>query len=109
HKGWLMQPTELREEERPFIDGDELADGAMLMRRASRGRSAHAYLTARKFKDAMIAPLRRGDEIVGMLVVADRASDVSSFTQDDRRLFQAFAAHAGILLDNDGKLRHQAF
>ena len=98
----------LTDEERRFLDGGELADGAVLVRRGQR-RPNHPYLASRGFKDAIVAPLRREGEIGGLLVLADKASDVSSFTEDDRRLFDAFAAHAAILLDNDGKLRHQAF
>jgi diguanylate cyclase (GGDEF)-like protein len=99
----------LTREEQEFVDGGELAEGALLLRRTGRRGTTHPYLAGRGFKDAMVAPLRREGDIGGLLVLADKSSDVSSFTEDDRRVFDAFATHAAILLENDDKLRHQAF
>src|SRR5437016_8844118 len=40
------------------------------------------------------------------------SGDVATFNGDDRKLFETFASHAGVLLENDRvkeQLRHQAF
>jgi diguanylate cyclase (GGDEF)-like protein len=50
----------------------------------------------------MATPLRDGGDIIGVLVVADRLDDVSTFDQDDARLFEALGGHAGVALANSG-------
>src|SRR5919197_2804040 len=80
-----------------------------------RGREPHTldpYLGERGIGDGMVAALRRDDRIFGMLLVGDRAGDVSTFNEDDRKLIETFASHAGVLLENDRvkeQLRYQAF
>jgi diguanylate cyclase (GGDEF)-like protein len=80
-----------------------------------RGRAPHMldpYLGERDIGDGMLAALRRDDRIFGMLLVGDRAGDVSTFNEDDRKLIETFASHAGVLLENDRvkeQLRYQAF
>jgi diguanylate cyclase (GGDEF)-like protein len=79
-----------------------------------RGRAAHSLdelLAERGLADAIVAALR-GAEVFGMVLVGNRSGDVATFTTDDRRLFETFASHAGVLLENDRvkeQLRHQAF
>ena len=50
----------------------------------------------------MAAPLRDGGEIIGVLVVADRLDDVSTFDREDELLFEALASHASVALANSG-------
>jgi diguanylate cyclase (GGDEF)-like protein len=50
-------------------------------------------------KDAMAAPLV-GDGVVGVIVVADRVGDVSTFDADDLKLFETIANHVTVALEN---------
>ncbi len=51
-------------------------------------------------RDAMVAPLRGTDGIVGMIMVGNRLGDVSSFDPNDLKLFEALANHASVSLEN---------
>jgi diguanylate cyclase (GGDEF)-like protein len=80
-----------------------------------RGRSAHQldpFLAERGLDDALLTSLRSERLPFALLVVGNRAGDVSTFNREDRRLFETFAGHAGVLLENDQvkeQLRHQAY
>src|SRR5919106_578471 len=80
------------------------------------------YLASRAFREAVIAPLHGDDRVVGVVVVADRFGDVSTFGQEDIRLLETLAHHVGVALENSRlgdslsqltrlkeELRHQAF
>ena len=71
-------------------------------------RSAHeldAFLEARGLEEAIVGPLRGENRTIGILVVGERAGDVSTFSDVDLDLFDTFAGHASILLEN-GRLEH---
>jgi diguanylate cyclase (GGDEF)-like protein len=72
--------------------------------RLSRGgtTAAHRALRDAGYTDGMAAPLRDGGDIIGVLLVADRLDDVSTFDREDARLFEALAGHAGVALANSG-------
>jgi len=76
----------------------------------------------REVRDAMIAPLGTDGGVVGVMVIANRLGDVSTFTAEDLRLFATVANHAGTALENgqlerslaklsvlQDELKHQAF
>jgi signal transduction histidine kinase len=50
--------------------------------------------------DAMVAPLRGTDGIVGMIMVGNRFGDVSTFDPNDLKLFDALASQASVSLEN---------
>jgi diguanylate cyclase (GGDEF)-like protein len=75
-----------------------------------------------QLRDALVAPLRGDRGILGMMVVANRMGDVSTFDVDDVKLLETLARHAGIALENGRlgesltqlnelkeQLKHQAF
>ncbi len=79
--------------------------------------TAPAYLV-----DAMVAALRNDAGPIGLMLVANRLGDVSSFTVDDLQLFETVANHAAMALENGQlerslaqlsslkeELRHQAY
>jgi diguanylate cyclase (GGDEF)-like protein len=80
-----------------------------------RGRKPHLlddFLAERDLRDAIATTLQGADRILGVALVGNRSGDVATFTHDDRRLFETFASHAAVLLENDRvkeQLRHQAF
>jgi diguanylate cyclase (GGDEF)-like protein len=51
-------------------------------------------------KDAAIVPLTTEGVTVGAMVVANRLTEVSSFEEDDLRLFETLANHANVALAN---------
>jgi diguanylate cyclase (GGDEF)-like protein len=69
-----------------------------------RGRDAHvidAYLDEIGAEDAVAIALSVGGELAAVLCVANRGSDVATFTADDGKLLGAFAQHAGVVLERD--------
>ena len=108
----LMEASTLTECDLLALEQASAQDGAIVL---PRGREPHVldpYLGERGIGDGMLAALRRDERIFGMLLVGDRAGDVTTFNGDDRKLFETFASHAGVLLENDRvkeQLRYQAF
>ena len=108
----LMEPVALSEPCTETVNAASARESAILL---PRGRDAHpldAYLGERNLRDAIVTTLRREQQTFGLLIVGNRSGDVSTFNDDDRRLFETFAGHAGVLLENDRvkeQLRYQAF
>lgn len=50
-------------------------------------------------KEAMVAPLRRDDEIIGTLLVGNRLGDVATFDDQDLKLLETLATHASMSLE----------
>jgi diguanylate cyclase (GGDEF)-like protein len=51
-------------------------------------------------RDALVAPLTGEQSLMGVVMVANREGNVSSFREDELRLFQTLANHAGVALEN---------
>jgi diguanylate cyclase (GGDEF)-like protein len=90
---------------------------------ANRGRGSQldGYVAERGFKDAMVAVLRTEDRVHGLLLVAGRFGDVTTFSGTDVALLETFARHVATSLergrleetlrqvtDLKEQLRHQA-
>ena len=108
------------------VDGAEQGRDARAVELASGDQDAHppparagepheldGYLAERELagRDRDRAALARTASSV-LLLVGQRAGDVSTFNADDRKLFETFASHAAVLLENDRvkeQLRYQAF
>jgi len=65
------------------------------------------YLGERGIEQALIAPVRGETRLAGVMVLGDRIGATDSFTDEDLRLFEALAAHAGLSLELD-RLERQA-
>ncbi len=91
--------------------GDELAlriSGAGRAALLGRRREPHlldSVLASRNLGDAIVGSLRGDDGPFGLLIVGDRVGDVTTFGADDVDLFETFAGHASVLLEN-GRLEH---
>ncbi len=72
-------------------------------------------------EDAIVAPLRGGGEVIGMVFVANRLGDISTFQPQDLKLLDTMASQVSVSLENGRledslaqlselkeKLRHQA-
>lgn len=63
-------------------------------------RIADAYRTGEPERDGLLCvPLKRKDEILGVVVVGDKR-DGAAFTEHDQRLLTTFARHAAAVLEN---------
>ena len=103
----LLRPVDRESAERAAA----LYGGPVLVTRA---RQRRGFRTGRQdeLKDAMLAPIRNEDGVLGTLLVANRLGDVGRFGADDIRLFETLANHAGValeLIELDEQLRQQAF
>jgi diguanylate cyclase (GGDEF)-like protein len=100
---------------------DSEPDGFVIARSASRPVTLHGR-SGTELRDALVAPLRGDRGTLGMMVVANRLGDVSTFDEDDLRLLETLARHAGVALENGRlgqslnqlnelkeQLRHQAY
>jgi signal transduction histidine kinase len=58
------------------------------------------HFGARGIRDAMMAPLLAEGRIVGMMTVANRNGDVTTFDASDLQLFETLANHASVALEN---------
>jgi diguanylate cyclase (GGDEF)-like protein len=91
--------------------GDELAlrvAGAGRAALLGRRRDPHpldSALASRNLDDAIVGALRGDNGPFGLLIVGDRVGDVTTFAVDDVDLFETFAGHASVLLEN-GRLEH---
>jgi diguanylate cyclase (GGDEF)-like protein len=88
-----------------------LYGGAVLIARP-RERRAFGAGQRDEPRDAMIAPIRTENRVLGTLLVTNRLGDLERFGADDVRLFETLANHAGValeLIELDEELRQQAF
>ena len=79
---------------------------SLLVAHHPHGEQRHEPLGDAGFRDLLAVPVAVGDEVGAVLLVADRASEVSTFDQADRRLFETLANHAAVAL-HSGRLLEQ--
>src|ERR687891_67689 len=114
----VMRPIEFDANEELWRPGGARRQTILVNRHADD----HGYLAERGIHQAVVAPLQGGDRVAGILVVADRLGDVSTFGQDDVKLLETLANHVSVALENGRlgdslsqltrlkeELRHQAF
>jgi diguanylate cyclase (GGDEF)-like protein len=73
-------------------------DRAQLIGRPIRESKLADQLAARGLRDAMVAPLRGEDGVIGTLLVGNRVGE--TFRTDDLPLFETLANHASVSLAN---------
>jgi diguanylate cyclase (GGDEF)-like protein len=73
---------------------------AVVLPRPIRNERLRAHFTRHGIRDAMVAPLRGDQGIAGVMLVANRLGDFSTFNADDAKVFETFANHASISLEN---------
>ena len=75
------------------------------------GQPLPGWLGELGVKDAVMAPLIDDGTMVGAMIVANRLTEVSTFVDDDVRVFETLANHAGVALANGrlvATLQHDA-
>ena len=58
------------------------------------------YIAMRDFTDAMVAPMWGETRMLGVVVLANRMGDVSTFDGNDLKLFETLANHTSVALQN---------
>ena len=118
----LMHPETLTEPDKLAFERIALKDHALLLGRRRDTHPLDQFLATRELGDAIVGALRGEERELGLLLVGNRAGDVGTFTEADRELFETFAGHASVLLENSRleqsltqvtelqeELRHQAY
>ena len=73
---------------------------AVVIDKHTSDRQRRSILDMLGVADCIIAPLVEASELIGVLLVADRHTTVSTFDADDARIFETLANHAGVALEN---------
>ena len=76
------------------------SDSGFLVRRSDTEAATVLTNAGYEIRDALVAPLRGDRGMLGLMVVANRLGDVSTFDDDDVRLLETLARHAGVALEN---------
>jgi diguanylate cyclase (GGDEF)-like protein len=90
--------------------GAELTE-PVLMPRSTKHPRYREYLAQRRWREAIVVPLRGDAGVIGTLSVADRMGEVRRFHLGDMRLLETVANHAGMALQNSrliDQLRHES-
>jgi diguanylate cyclase (GGDEF)-like protein len=77
---------------------------------AGRGRALvndrlHRHFAERGISDAMVAPLRLDDEIVGTMLVGNRRGNIGTWDDEHLTLFETLANHTSVTLQNGRLVR----
>ena len=78
----------------------------------SPGSPYRDVLQSRGIDDAMFTALRGEGRIIGIMLVGGRLGDISTFDDEDAKLFDTMVAQASASLENwrlEDRLKHQAF
>ena len=92
-------PREEASEEGAAVLAEVAASGRTVLVRRSRGDRDRPS-AERGLRDAIAVPLRHGGETFGVLLVADRLGDTSTFDAEDVELVELIGAQAAVALHN---------
>ena len=73
---------------------------SVLLSRPIRNEALRRFFGDRRIRDAIVAPVSSDDQLLGILTVADRLDDFSTFDHDDLELFQTLTNHVAVALRN---------
>ena len=94
-----MQPTHLDPTEGVWARVISEGEGILVAHPIANAK-LQTYFSSRGIRDAMVAPLHGTDSIIGFIQVSNRLSELSTFTEEDMKLFETLANHAGVSLEN---------
>lgn len=80
---------------------------AVLVERDRCAPELGRYLAERGIEQALVAPVHGETQLKGVMVLGDRVGATTSFTDEDLRLLETLANHAGLSLEFD-RLERQA-
>jgi diguanylate cyclase (GGDEF)-like protein len=118
----LMHPETVAPADQLAFDRIAQAQRPLLLGRRRNTHPLDRFLAERGLGDAIVGTLRGEERALGFLIVGNRAGDIGTFTETERELFERFADHASVLLENSRleqslaqvtelqeELRHQAY
>ena len=108
----LMEPAALTDATEVAVRRATERESAILLPRGREPHELDDYLAEHGLRDALLTTLRRDQRTFALLIVGNRAGEVSTFSGEDRKLFETYAVHASVLLENDQvkeQLRYQAY
>src|SRR5207245_3242517 len=105
HGEALMEPTTISAAEQVAVDSVRARGGLIVLGKDKGLDRLDPYTAERHLRDAIITTLEGENGLLGLLLVGDRAVDVSTFGHEDEKLFRTFARHAAVLLENE-QLEH---
>jgi signal transduction histidine kinase len=73
---------------------------AVLVARPIANEPLRLHFAERGMRDAMVAPLYGDEKVSGVMTVGNRLGDVSTFDDEDLKLFETLANHASVSLQN---------
>jgi diguanylate cyclase (GGDEF)-like protein len=109
--GRLLRESTRPEADEPTSPADSDSAQPVMMPRGTRDPRQRSYLARRRWREAIVVPLRGDAGVIGTLSVADRMGEVRSFHSGDMRLLETVANHAAMALQNSrliDRLRHES-
>ena len=73
-------------------------EATLLVAQDSVSTKLRAHLEAEQIRDALVAPVRGSDAVIGIMQVANR--NPGTFGDDDLKLFETLASHTGVSVEN---------
>ena len=73
---------------------------SVLLARPIENERLKVHFAERNIRDALVAPLFGKEGVVGMLMVANRLGDVTTFSREDLKLLETLANHASVSIEN---------
>jgi signal transduction histidine kinase len=98
----MTDPVEVELDPKEGVWARVAAEGrAVLLPKPITNDRLRLHFAARNvYKDVMVAPLHGADGVIGTILVGDRLGDVSTFDDEDLKLFETLANHASVALEN---------
>ena len=108
--GQLLEQYELFEIH-PAIQRVIASNRPIVVPRNARRDDPRSLIPGCGWRDAVVSPITAENGMRGVMIVADRLGDASTFDSEDARLLETIANHASVALDNGrlvDRLRHDA-
>jgi diguanylate cyclase (GGDEF)-like protein len=96
----LMSRVPVSAEDERAVAAIGASPGPLLLPRRRAPHPLDGTLASRGLRDGIVCALRGEERTFGVLLVGDRAGDVSTFGRPDVALIETFASHASVLLEN---------
>ena len=73
---------------------------AVLLARPIRNEALRRFFEEQQIRDAMVAPICSDDQLLGVITIAERLGDFTTFDEDDLEMLRTLANHVGVALRN---------
>lgn len=95
----FMRPTQL-EPTRGVWARVVAEEAALLITTEGASPKLRAELEGEGITEAIVAPVRGSENVIGILEVANRVHEAASFNHEEVKLFETLANHAGVSVEN---------